>query len=118
MRPFFIEKKMKFIGDVHGLYERYDRIIKEHANTIQVGDMGIGFRRWPHGEWQANPPFDVMVAQNALFIRGNHDNPGVCRNHKQWIADGYVRTTEKGNVVMFIGGAHSIDAKLRIEGFS
>ena len=33
-----------FIGDVHGKYNRYRDIIRDCENTIQVGDMGIGFR--------------------------------------------------------------------------
>lgn len=109
---------MKFIGDVHGLYRQYERLIKENPDTIQVGDMGIGFRRWPHGEWQANPPYDVMVKQNAWFIRGNHDNPHVCRNHSRWIKDGHILTTKKDTKIMFIGGASSIDWKYRIEDYS
>ncbi len=102
-----------FIGDVHGKYEQYKRIIKEHKDTIQVGDMGVGFRRWPHGEWQKNPPHALMVEQNARFIRGNHDNPLVCSQHSQWIQDGKV-----ANDMMFIGGAFSIDWRYRVEDYS
>lgn len=107
----------KFIGDVHGKFSAYKRIIREHSNTIQVGDMGVGFRHWPHGEWQANPPYDEMVASNAWFERGNHDNPGVCRNHSRCIQDGHVQVLD-GRVTMFIGGAYSIDKAYRIEDFS
>lgn len=102
-----------FIGDVHGKYEQYKRIIKEHKNTIQVGDMGVGFRRWPHGEPCQNPPHALMVEKNARFIRGNHDNPDVCRKHSQWIIDGHVEDD-----MMFIGGAFSIDWRYRIEDYS
>lgn len=102
-----------FIGDVHGKYTQYKRIIKEHQNTIQVGDMGVGFIRWPNGDAISNPPFDQMVATNARFIRGNHDNPAVCYNHMQCIRDG---TIEDG--MMFIGGADSIDKAYRVEGYS
>jgi hypothetical protein len=102
-----------FVGDVHGKFSRYKAIIKEHKDTIQVGDMGIGFRRWPHGEYSQNPPYDEMVKANAQFIRGNHDNPAVCRKHSQYIADGRVH-----NDMMFIGGAYSIDWQYRTEDFS
>lgn len=104
---------MKLIGDVHGKYGPYKRLIKDNRDTIQVGDLGLGFRRWPHGEFTTNPPYDEMVRANAMFIRGNHDNPGVCRNNTQWIEDGHI----EGDV-MFIGGAHSIDWHLRDEDFS
>lgn len=102
-----------FIGDIHGNYAFYKRIIREHQDTIQVGDLGIGFRRWPHGEYKANPPYDEMVKSNARFIRGNHDNPDVCKRHSQYIPDGRV----EGDT-MFIGGGYSIDWQYRIEDFS
>ena len=109
---------VKFIGDVHGLFARYEKIIKEHPDTIQVGDMGVGFRRWPHGEWEANPPYDKMVHSRARFIRGNHDNPFICAHHSQCIKDGHVEKFPDGRVVMFIGGALSIDKDYRIEDYS
>lgn len=102
-----------FIGDVHGKFTQYKRIIKEYPNSIQVGDMGVGFLRWPHGEPQQNPPYDEMVKSNAQFIRGNHDNPAVCKRHTQWIPDGRIHGD-----MMFIGGGYSIDWKYRTEGFS
>ena len=52
------------------------------------------------------------VKNKARFIRGNHDNPIVCRKHKQWIKDGHFE-----NGMMFIGGALSIDRSQRTEGF-
>jgi Icc-related predicted phosphoesterase len=96
-----------FIGDVHGHFTRYEKLIKQYPNSIQVGDMGVGFVS-PYGIPFANPPYDKMVETNARFIRGNHDNPSVCRKHTQCIADGHVE-----NGVMFIGGAFSIDKDFR-----
>ena len=104
---------MRFIGDVHGKWDRYKRILKNSpCPTIQVGDMGVGFRDW-HGEMRSNAPYDLMKEGKHRFIRGNHDNPGVCRNHSQWIADGHIE-----NGMMFIGGAFSIDWQYRLEGMS
>lgn len=101
-----------FIGDVHGKFNQYSRIIKQQQNTIQVGDLGVGFRRWPHGENYANPPYDLMVKTGARFICGNHDNPTVCHNHSQNIKNGTVE-----NDMFFLGGAASIDQAYRNEGF-
>lgn len=103
-----------FIGDVHGHYNRYETIIKNHKNTIQIGDMGVGFyKRDIEGALQpyANPPYDKMVAGNHRFIRGNHDNPDVCRRHTQCIPDGHV----EGDM-MFVGGGLSYDRQYRTEG--
>jgi hypothetical protein len=105
-----------FIGDVHGKFDRYKNIIKSVPNTIQVGDMGVGFRRLggPYdGEFSTNPPYDRMVEGNHRFIRGNHDNPSVCKRHTQYIADGAV----EGDM-MFIGGAFSIDKAYRTENYN
>ena len=102
-----------YIGDVHGKYARYEKIIADCPNTIQVGDMGVGFRRWPHGEPYANPPHAKMVTANARFIRGNHDSPSVCRNQSQWIPDGRIEDN-----TMFIGGAVSSDREFRHEEYS
>ena len=107
---------MKFIGDVHGKYTQYQRIIDSCENSIQVGDMGVGFIRHegPNaGTMISNPPHYAMVRGNHRFIRGNHDNPDVCKNHSQWITDGKVEDD-----IMFVGGALSIDRDFRIEGYS
>ena len=104
----------RLIGDCHGRFGPYKTILKNSPYpTIQVGDMGVGFRRWPHGEPSASPPYDLMVSGNHRFIRGNHDSPSACKNHTQWIPDGTVIDN-----MMFIGGALSIDKAYRIEGYS
>jgi Icc-related predicted phosphoesterase len=113
---------MRFIGDVHGKYKQYHRLIKEVDASIQVGDMGVGFRYHGYrshdiGKACPNPYHDLMVRQNARFIRGNHDNPNVCRNHSQWIPDGTIEMIGNSKV-MFIGGATSIDIHTRLEGYS
>lgn len=107
-----MSKLIRFIGDVHGKYEGYKRLIKDFPRSIQVGDMGVGFKNW-HGEIKGNPPHYAMVAGDHRFIRGNHDNPEECAKHSQWIPDGHV----EGNM-MFCGGAVSIDRAYRTEGYS
>lgn len=109
-------KTIRFIGDVHGRYEPYKKLIAKVPRSIQVGDMGVGFRRvdgYRAGEIYSNPPHYAMVAGDHRFIRGNHDNPEECRKHSQWIPDGRV----EGNM-MFIGGATSIDKHMRQEGYN
>ena len=108
---------MRFIGDVHGLYTPYKRLISDVSESIQVGDMGVGFRRsggGPRdGEIYSNPPHYAMVKGNHRFIRGNHDNPEECAKHSQWIPDGRVEGS-----MMFCGGAVSIDREFRREGYA
>jgi len=110
---------MFFIGDVHGYYNQYERLIKTHSNTIQVGDMGVGFKKTlSNGEvmFFANPSHKNMVKSGARFIRGNHDNPNVCKKHSQYIHDGTIEDTPLGKM-MFIGGAYSIDKEYRTKDY-
>lgn len=102
-----------FIGDVHGKFGRYKTIIKNHINSIQVGDMGVGFFDPRTAKPFGNPPNAVMNRGGHRFIRGNHDNPQQCRRHKLCINDG----TVEGDV-MFIGGALSIDRMMRVKDFT
>lgn len=115
-----MKKTYRLIGDVHGKFSRYKKILDESPYpTIQVGDMGVGFRHTSDGvnhnagDFSTNPPYDKMVEGGHRFIRGNHDNPAVCKRHSQYINDG---DYEDGT--MFIGGALSIDKAYRHEGFS
>lgn len=105
-----------FIGDVHGKFKQYRELIRDKQNTVQVGDMGVGFR-YSHGpregEMRANPPYDAMLEGGHRFIRGNHDNPAECRKHSQFIADGTIEYN-----MMFIGGAVSIDKEWRVPNYS
>lgn len=105
--------KQLFLGDVHGKYGRYKTIMKKHSNIIQLGDMGVGFFKYGLNQdikAEANPPYNYMKKGNHRFIRGNHDNPAVCKKHSQYIYDGH---TENG--MMFIGSASSTDTDKRIE---
>lgn len=106
---------IRFIGDVHGKYDAYKRAIAAVPRSIQVGDMGVGFRHARGarlGEPAANPPHYAMVRGDHRFIRGNHDNPTACRTQSQWIPDGHCE-----DAMMFVGGAVSIDKDQRTEGY-
>lgn len=109
-------KVIRFLGDVHGKYGPYKTFMKGCENSIQVGDMGVGFVKYFDGydrEYYPNPPYDNMVKGNHRFIRGNHDNPAVCKRHTQCIPDGHVEDN-----MMFIGGALSVDKEFRTENYN
>lgn len=108
----------RIIGDIHGKiydYRSYSlvtgirgRQIVEPERSIQVGDFGIGFFSafWHQNEieWQKEHP-------QHRFIRGNHDDPVMCKSMPGWIEDG----TVEGDV-MYVGGAWSIDHEWRTAG--
>ena len=93
---------VRFIGDVHGKFDRYHNIIKDAPCSIQVGDMGVGF------PGLGSPK---TAGTDHYFIRGNHDNPATCKVMRQWILDGSIM---RG--VYCLGGASSIDRAYRTEG--
>ena len=105
---------IRFIGDVHGRYRQYKKIIQGCDESIQVGDMGVGFFGMRGGEIKpfSNPPYDSMAKGNHRFIRGNHDNPQACQNHHFWIPDGEVLYDK----IYCLGGAVSVDRHFRTEG--
>lgn len=105
---------MRFIGDVHGKFTRYKTLIKQVNRSVVVGDMGVGFRN-RLGEFTANPPRDSMKRYgDHRFIRGNHDNPGVCLGMELFIRDG---TFDEQNSIFYVGGAASIDRDYRTENY-
>lgn len=98
---------MRFIGDIHGKIGPYLNCLSGCAESVQVGDFGLGF-----GDLTA-ACVDSMIGGGHYFIRGNHDSPDECAKSKHWIVDGHY---ERG--MMFVGGADSIDKEYRIEGVS
>jgi predicted phosphodiesterase len=97
---------MILLGDVHGDWEGLTRIIRRYPDSsiLQVGDMGVGYPG-------AKCPKDL--GSKFKFIRGNHDNPEVCRQRKEYIGD-YKFFPDKS--LLAISGAFSIDWKHRIPG--
>ncbi len=107
---------MRFIGDVHGDFPRYERLITEADQSIQIGDMGIGFcSKNADGEVECPiPPYETMKREgNHRFIRGNQDDPGEVIGHPLCIADG----SSEGEM-FFCGGALSANRANRTEGLN
>ena len=110
---------IRFIGDIHGSMKKYKKLIKSSPEgiSLQLGDFGVGFY-YPYTTklMGQNPPFDTMARGSHYFIRGNHDNQTVCKQHKFWVEDGtYAPNAPE---VFCIGGATSIDREYRSEGYT
>lgn len=105
--------EIRFIGDVHGKWDKYKKLIGGCKRSLQVGDFGVGFINPYDEKPYSNPPYDHMAKGDHFFIRGNHDNPGACARHPFWVKDG-------GSVfgrddIFCVGGAVSIDKHRRTE---
>ncbi len=94
---------MNFIGDVHGKFDQYYNVLESlNGDTIQVGDMGIGFGR-------------NLSPNHSYFIHGNHDNPDLCHVYNGFLGRyGYVNID--GYKIFYVSGADSIDKCLRTIG--
>jgi predicted phosphodiesterase len=115
---------VRFIGDTHGKWKRYKKLIKSAPEgvSLQLGDFGVGFYE-PYSEPPrligGAPPYDTMASGSHYFIRGNHDNPGVCAKHPFWVRDGmYADLMGAEGQVFCIGGATSIDREWRAPGYT
>ena len=89
---------MRYIGDVHGKTHIYEQIASQVEESVQVGDLGVGFVE------------HIPTGERHRFIRGNHDNPHLCKRTEGWIPDGHIE-----NDTLFVGGAWSIDQMYRTQ---
>ena len=96
--------RIKFIGDIHSVEQKYLGSLwntSKDSPSIQLGDFGVGFgaERW-------------KVPSHHHFLRGNHDNPALCKTLPNFIEDGVMVY----GTVFCVGGAMSVDAHQRTEG--
>lgn len=104
--------RITFIGDVHGKTDQYQKKLRqkyEGQSTFQIGDMGLGFKNTP------GLHKNIMTSGDHRWIRGNHDDPAVCRRALGYAGDyGY----DPKFSMFYLGGAFSIDYAWRIPGKS
>lgn len=115
--------KLTVIGDVHGKWDSYARILKRlnPERSIQIGDFGWGFQPDHVGNRPANHPQSknerrveaVMAQGDHKYFRGNHDNTDLCAVHQYCLPDVYY---EDDTDMMIVAGANSIDKQWRVEG--
>jgi hypothetical protein len=101
---------IRFIGDIHGKKKEYLELLPNEYPSIQLGDYGMGFSG-------LKSPVDLILPSNAYFIRGNHDNPEVCKRHPNYLGDFGCKEID-GRKIFFVSGAWSIDWMYRREGIS
>jgi len=95
------------IGDVHGKYERYHKIVRrteENPYTVQLGDFGFKYDTLTH-----------VDSTKHLIIPGNHDNYDTCYNYPHFLGD-YGYTSLNRIEFFYYRGAYSIDRIYRTIG--
>lgn len=107
--------KVFLVGDIHGMYPPFNEFARRvqggGAAVVQVGDFGHGFLDHRTAVCAGN--FFRESAGTCGFIRGNHDDPEICRAMPGWISDGHY---DPNWGIMFVGGAFSTDRHLRTQG--
>lgn len=105
---------MRLISDIHGDWRWYISITSGIESSIQLGDFGFGFFQ------QLQSVVDDSLSDrmpNHRFIRGNHDDPELCRLSPNYLGDYGIVETDRAKV-FFVSGANSIDREYRTEGVS
>lgn len=98
---------MRFIGDIHGDVLKYQHLISDCDESVQVGDFGIGFLQDYDYEFIDR----LHESGDHKFIRGNHDDPALCKERPGYIPD---NTVDEERSIMYTGGAWSIDWAIRL----
>ena len=115
---------MLFVGDNHSQFATYSYILfkMQHKGgqigvdcSLQLGDMGIGFNDRDPKFSKDNLSWFPEIDLNHKFIRGNHDNPAMCKSHPNYLGDwGYLSDPN----IFYVSGGYSVDYMYRTVGVS
>jgi len=67
-----IEPALRLVGDIHGRYETYFKLIESIPYSLQLGDMGFNYA----------PLVESVDPERHKFVPGNHDG-----YHKELVSD-------------------------------
>ena len=116
-------KKIIVTGDIHNEFGRLNELInRKHPDLIICcGDFGY----WPNISWGA-PLTNISLqgTKKLLWCEGNHEDHWTLKERETdelapgiiYMPRGSTYTLEDGRIIMFMGGAHSIDKHLRTVG--
>lgn len=95
------------IGDLHGKYDRYHKIVRQtekHPYTLQIGDFGFRLDTLKN-----------VDSTKHLILPGNHDQYDICYNYPHFLGD-YGYTSLNKVEFFYYRGAYSIDRQYRTVG--
>lgn len=96
------------IGDVHGKYERYHKIIRQtekYPYTVQLGDFGFKYDTLKNVDHTKH-----------IVLPGNHDNYYMCYRYPHFLYDFGYMVNFNGVDFYYYRGAYSIDRQYRTVG--
>ena len=97
---------VRLIGDVHGNYQKYLKLIEDVEFSIQLGDFGFDYSCLDG------------ISDNHKIVAGNHDNYDRM-DDSHFLGDyGTYEIEEQNFSCFFIRGGFSVDKAFRTEGIS
>lgn len=119
---------MIVLGDVHRRWEEAAETIARAGlrgrTVVQVGDFGLGFgdRDRERHQLEVLGAALLQLDNRLLVVRGNHDDPAFFRRRRELaggaicVVPDYSVEMVEGQKVLLVGGATSVDRKLRRAG--
>lgn len=102
-----MKTQLRLIGDVHGHYEQYHRLLRKAHHTIQLGDFGFDYNT-----------LSQVDARRHKVLGGNHDNYDDVGNWPHFLGNYGVYNIPGFGCIFFIRGGFSTDQHRRTEGVS
>lgn len=106
-RGYVMDVNLRVIGDVHGRYDCYHRLLGKSKSSIQVGDFGFDYET-----------LSGVDARRHRILGGNHDNYDDVGNWPHFLGDHGIHTVDGFGDIFFVRGGFSLDHNLRTEGIS
>lgn len=107
------------VGDIHGNFSFLTSLLENDdiKNIIQLGDFGIGFYTNDIEKLLEMNERASSLKKNIYVIRGNHDNPSYFKGNHYYsnlkLLKDYEYLNIEGYNILFIGGAISVDRRIR-----
>jgi predicted phosphodiesterase len=98
---------LTIIGDVHGKYAAYDKLVNQFENTVQLGDLGFNY------DFIRNH----MDPSKHKVFSGNHDHIDEMAKLPHCLGN-YGLRNHGGLDFYFVRGGYSIDFRYRTNGVS
>lgn len=105
-----MKKNVTVIGDVHGKYDKYHKIVRQtevHPYTVQLGDFGFKYETLKNVDHNRH-----------VIIGGNHDNYDIINNYLHFLPDYGYMVDFNGINFFYYRGAYSIDRHDRTIGIN
>jgi predicted phosphodiesterase len=102
-----MNNKITILGDVHGKYQDYLNIVKNHEYTIQLGDYGFKYES-----------LKGVDHNKHLIIGGNHDDYDKVNSVPNYLGDYGYTVNFNGLNFFYYRGAYSIDRQDRTIGIN